>query len=135
VAKYGAGSDESPSPAGRELLALAALKNGLTRRDVPPTVSFFHGIRVEADGAIVSVGSAGADTHLDLVVHLPVIVAIANTAHPLDPASEFTVGPLEVLAWDAAGEIASIGERLSDLDPEYQRAYLNSEDVWRAANV
>src|SRR5690242_9497088 len=37
AAKYGAGEVESPSPAGRELLALAALKNGLTRRDVAPS--------------------------------------------------------------------------------------------------
>ncbi len=60
AAKYGAGEVESSSPAGRELLALAALKNGLTRRDVAPSLSFFHGVRVDADGALVSIGSAGA---------------------------------------------------------------------------
>lgn len=132
TAKYGAGEVESASPAGRELLALAALKNGLTRRDVAPSLSFFHGVRVEADGALVSTGSAGAGTAIELVTHLPLIVAIANTAHPLDPAPQFTVGSLEVLAWSAPGDLAEIDATVSERDPEYQRAYLNSEDVWSA---
>ncbi|KWX20266.1 urea carboxylase [Mycolicibacterium wolinskyi] len=131
-AKYGAGSPESASPAGRELLALAALKNGLTRRDVAPSVSFFHGVRVQPDGALVSTGSAGAGTAVELLLHLPLIVAIANTAHPLDPAPTFDVGSLEVLAWSAPDDLAEIGARLTDRDPEYQRAFLNSEDVWSA---
>ncbi|AIY45922.1 urea amidolyase associated protein UAAP1 [Mycolicibacterium fortuitum] len=130
--KYGAGEVESASPAGRELLALAALKNGLTRRDVAPSLSFFHGVRVEADGALVSTGSAGADTAVELVTHLPLIVAVANTAHPLDPEPQFTVGSLEVLAWSAADDLAEIGATVGERDPEYQRAYLNSEDVWSA---
>ncbi|NOQ62449.1 urea amidolyase associated protein UAAP1 [Mycolicibacterium fortuitum] len=132
TAKYGAGEVESASPAGRELLALAALKNGLTRRDVAPSLSFFHGVRVEADGALVSTGSAGAGTAIELVMHLPLIVAIANTAHPLDPAPQFTVGSLEVLAWSAPGDLAKIDATVGERDPEYQRAYLNSEDVWSA---
>lgn len=132
TAKYGAGEVESASPAGRELLALAALKNGLTRRDVAPSLSFFHGVRVESDGALVSTGSAGAGTAVELITHLPVIVAIANTAHPLDPAPQFTVGSLEVLAWSAPGDLAEIDATVGERDPEYQRAYLNSEDVWSA---
>ena len=37
-----------PSPAGRELFTLAAAKHGLTKRDLPPSVSFFKGVRVTA---------------------------------------------------------------------------------------
>lgn len=132
AAKYGAGEVESASPAGRELLALAALKNGLSRRDVAPSVSFFHGVRVAADGTLVSTGSGGPDAAVELITHLPLIVAIANTAHPVDPSPVFDVGPVEVLAWTAAGDLAAIGAGLGDRDPEYQRAYLNSEDVWSA---
>ncbi|MHC9293129.1 urea amidolyase associated protein UAAP1 [Mycobacterium sp. LTG2003] len=132
ITKYGAGSPESASPAGRELLALAALKNGLTRRDVAPSVSFFHGVRVQPDGELVSTGSAGAGKAVELILHLPVIVAIANTAHPLDPAPAFDVGSLEVLAWSAPEDLAEIGAHIAERDPEYQRAYLNSEDVWSA---
>lgn len=132
TAKYGAGAPESASPAGRELLALAALKHGLTRRDVAPSLSFFHGVRVEPDGTLVSTGSAGPGTTVELILHLPVIVAIANTAHPLDPAPEFDTGELEVLAWRAPEDLAEIGAGLTGRDPEYQRAYHNTEDLWSA---
>lgn len=130
--KYGAGSPESASPAGRELLILAALKNGLSRRDVPPSISLFHGIRVEPDGTLKSIGSGGAGTEVELIVHLPAIVAIANTAHPLDPAARFSTGPLEILAWSAPEDLAAIGNALTERDPEYQRAYHNTEDLWSA---
>jgi urea carboxylase-associated protein 2 len=134
AAKYGAGEVESDSPAGRELLVLAALKHGLTRRDVPPTISFFHGVRVDRDGTLVSTGSAGAGGYVDLIVHLPLVVAIANTAHPLDPAPAFSVGSVEVLAWSAPSDLADLAGRIPGTDPEYQRAFHNSEDVWRAAH-
>jgi len=134
TAKYGAGEVESASPAGRELLALAALKHGLGWRDVAPSVSFFHGVRVASDGRLESIGSAGSGAYVDLLVHLPVVVAIANTAHPLDPAPEFTVGSIEVLAWPARGDLAARSVALADTEPEYQRAFLNSEDAWHAAH-
>ena len=67
-------------------------------------------------------------------MHLPVAVAIANTAHPLDPAPEFGVGPVEILAWPAGAELAALGADLASTEPEYQRAFLNSEDAWFAAH-
>ncbi|WP_068277514.1 urea amidolyase associated protein UAAP1 [Aldersonia kunmingensis] len=134
TAKYGAGEPESGSPAGRELLVLAALKHGLTRRDVPPTLSFFHGVRVDQDGTMVSTGNADAGSYVDLLVHLPIVVAVANSAHPLDPSPVFSVGSVEVLAWSAPGDLADLARRIDDTDPEYQRAFGNSEDVWHAAH-
>ena len=55
-AKYGQGSLHSASPAGRELFTVAAAKNGLGPQDIAPPLSFFHGVRVEADGALTSTG-------------------------------------------------------------------------------
>ncbi|WP_234552100.1 urea amidolyase associated protein UAAP1 [Rhodococcus qingshengii] len=130
-AKYGQGSLHSASPAGRELFTVAAAKNGLGPQDIAPPLSFFHGVRVEADGALTSTGSAGSGATVDLLIHLPVIVMIANTAHPLDPAPQFATTSLEVLAWKAADELGS----LDDLGPEYQRAVLNTEDAWMASNL
>lgn len=126
--KYGAGHVHSASPAGRELFTLAAAKHGLTPTDVAPSVSFFHGVRVAADGTLESTGSAGVGKHVDLILHLPCTVAIVNTAHPLDPSTTFDVGPVRVLAWRAADDLAAQLER-TDTDPEYQRAVANSEDV------
>ncbi|MGW0035843.1 urea amidolyase associated protein UAAP1 [Gordonia sp. NPDC003376] len=140
TAKYDSGEAHSSSPAGRELLLLAAAKNGLTATDVAPSLSFFHGITVADDGALVSTGSAGPDTSVELIVHLPVIVALANTAHPLDPASEFATGPLEVLAWRAGTDLdtlvgGALGPEAVTVDPEYARAVANSEDAHLAAHL
>lgn len=131
TAKYGDGSPYSTSPAGRELLILGALKNGLGPRDVPPTISFFHGVTVEADGSLRSTGSAGPDTAVDLIVHLPVIVTVANTAHPLDPSPTFDTTSLEVLAWTSPDDL----DDLPNDDPEYRRAVANTEDVRIAAEA
>ncbi|GAB89020.1 urea amidolyase associated protein UAAP1 [Gordonia rhizosphera] len=132
TAKYGDGNAYSTSPAGRELFTLAAAKNGLTPTDVAPSLSFFHGVTVDDDGTLRSTGSAGPDTTVDLIVHLPCIVAIANTAHPLDPAPKFTTGRLEVLAWRAHRDLDDLLAGVADRDPEYQRAVANSEDAHRA---
>ena len=101
-ARYGDGSAQGPSPAGRELLALAAAKHGLARRDVGPTVSFFSGVAVGTDGAPGWTGSAGPGAHVLLRAEVPLLLLVANTAHPLDPRPAFTSGPLEVLAWRSA---------------------------------
>lgn len=130
TAKYGDGALHSDSPAGRELFAVAAAKHGLGRRDLPPSLSFFHGVRVRTDGSLVSIGSAGADTAVELVIHLPVIVLIANTAHPLDPSPTYDTTVLEVLAW--TGEVVA---GPADAEPEYRRAFLNTEDIWAAAQL
>ncbi|OYD69823.1 urea amidolyase associated protein UAAP1 [Rhodococcus sp. OK302] len=129
TAKYGDGSAHSGAPAGRELLTLAGAKHGLTARDLPPVLTLFHGVRVKPDGALVSTGNAGAGRELELLIHLPVIVLIANTAHPLDPEPTFNTTALEILAWAAPADL----ESLPNNDPEYLRAALNTEDAWNAA--
>ncbi|RVW07181.1 DUF1989 domain-containing protein [Prescottella agglutinans] len=128
LAKYGAGALHSASPAGRELFTVAAAKHDLGPRDLPPSLSFFHGVRVAPDGALAGTGTAGPGVHVDLLVHLPVIVLVANTAHPLDPAPDFATTPLELLAWSAPDEL----DTLPNDDPEYRRAVLNTEDAWAA---
>jgi uncharacterized protein YcgI (DUF1989 family) len=112
---------------GRAKMLLAAMKHGLDLRDVGPSVSFFKGVRVADDGSLGFIGSAGPGTAVDLLIHLPVVVALVNTAHPLDPAPAVT--GLDVLAWRA-------GEQLStpvNHDPEYLRALFNTESTWAAA--
>ncbi|MBT0566124.1 urea amidolyase associated protein UAAP1 [Williamsia sp. CHRR-6] len=134
TAKYGAGTVFSDSPAGRELFILAAAKHGLTPRDVAPSLSFFHGVRVDDAGRLVSTGSAGAGAEVDLILHLPCVFAVANTAHPLDPSPTFDTGSCEVLAWSAPDDLAGVIAGSVNTDPEYQRAVANSEDVHAAAS-
>jgi hypothetical protein len=116
-----------PTPSGRGLLLLGAIKHGLDIRDVAPSVSFFCGVRVDADGALQFSGSAGAGAAVEVLVHLPVIVVLANAAHPLDPSPEVT--GLDVLAWRAGEELTTPVNN----DPEYLRALFNTETAWAAA--
>lgn len=127
--RFGAAAPESASPAGRELFTLAALKHGLDRRDLPPSVSFFQGVRVQADGTFDWLGSAGANTSVELLLHVDAIVLVANTAHPLDPRPEFTCSPLLIHAWPAPADLARLtdGDLVGPLGPEHRQAIANTE--------
>lgn len=133
AAKYGDGRPEGPAPAGRSLFVKAAAKHGLTRRDLAPSVSFFQGIRVAADGALDWLGSAGPGTHVTMVAELPLLVLLADVAHPRDPRPEYVVGPLRVHAW--RGEATGPGDPRFDATPELHRAYLNTIDYAEARGL
>ena len=136
-ARYGSGAPESASPAGRELLLLGALKHGLGQRDLPPSLSFFQGVRVGADGAFRWEGSAGPGATVDLLLHVDAIVLLANTAHPLDPRSEFTCTPLLVHAWPAASDLDLLlaGDLVGPLGPEHLQAVANTDADLTARGV
>jgi urea carboxylase-associated protein 2 len=126
VARYGDGEAQGPSPAGRELLLLGALKHGLGPRDVPPSLSFFQRVSVEEDGALVFAGSAGPGASVTLRAELPLVVLIANVPHPMDPRESYMCTSLEVLAW--RGAPTAPGDPLWSASPEGERAYLNTMD-------
>lgn len=115
-----------PSSAARQQIRMAGAKQGLAPRDIGPTVSFFRGVRVEADGGLTATGSAGAGAFVELLVQLPVTLLIANAAHPLD---DTPVTDLDVVAWSAPSDL----NLTVNSDPEYQRAVENTESAWRAA--
>jgi urea carboxylase-associated protein 2 len=127
--RYGAGAAQSGSPAGRELLLLGALKHGLGPRDVPPTVSFFKGVRVDADGALVPTGSAGPGARVDLLLQVDALVVLANTAHPLDERPGFTGTAVDVVSWQAPDDLTALaaGALVGELGPEHRRALENTE--------
>jgi len=131
--RYGDGSPEGGTPAGRELFLLAAAKHGLGPRDIPPSISFFQGVRVEADGTLRWDGSPAPGGAVELRAELPVVVLIANVPHPLDPRDEYVCSPLQVLAW--RGEPTGPGDPLWDAQPENHRAYLNSADYAEARGL
>ncbi|HEX4587679.1 MAG TPA: urea amidolyase associated protein UAAP1 [Mycobacterium sp.] len=136
-AKYGAAAPESASPAGRELFLVGALKHGLGQRDLPPSMSFFKGVRVTPDGTLRWEGSAGPGTTVDLLLHVDAILLLANTAHPLDPRPEFTCSPLRVHGWPAAAELTALaaGELVGPLSPEHRQAIANTDADLAARGV
>jgi urea carboxylase-associated protein 2 len=122
--RYGDGSPQGGTPAGRELLILGAAKFDLEPRDIPPTISFFHGIFVEPDGSFTSTGSAGAGASVTLRFELPVVLLIANVPHPLDPRSEYVSTPLRIRAW--AGQPGRADDAEATATPEAARAFANT---------
>jgi urea carboxylase-associated protein 2 len=131
--KYGDSAPQGPSPSGRELFTLAAAKHGLAPRDLPPSVSFFKGVRVNPDGGLAFTGGAGPGKAVELLAELPLIILIANVPHPVDPRPAYTCGPLRVHAWRSAPTTA--GDPGWDATPEAHRAYLNTADYLAARGL
>jgi urea carboxylase-associated protein 2 len=132
-ARYGDGSPHGGTPAGRELLVLAALKNGLGPGDVPPSLSFFQGVRIGPDGATEFTGSAGAGARVRLRLELPCVVLLANVPHPVDPRPDYVSTPLQVRAW--RGSPASLDAPEATATPEAVRAFGNTTDYARARGL
>ncbi|UFS93851.1 DUF1989 domain-containing protein [Nocardia huaxiensis] len=117
-----------PTPAARDRLLLAGVKQGLEPRDLGPTVSLFRGVRVESDGALTPTGAAGAGAAVDLLIQLPVTLLVANAEHPLDLAP---TTDLDVVAWSAPEDLSVP----HNTDPEYLRAVQNTERDWTARTL
>lgn len=126
VERYGDGAPESGSPAGRELFALGAAKQGLSRRDIPPCVTFFKGVRIDGAGRPHFTGAKGSGAHLTLRAEMPLVMLIANAAHPLDPRSTYTCTPLEIVAW--RDRRTGPADALWGASPERRRAFENTAD-------
>jgi uncharacterized protein len=125
--RYGSGSPEGPSPAGRELFVLAAAKHGLGPRDLPPSMSFFKGVRVDpTSGALEWKGGSGIPTMVELRAEVPLLILIANTAHPIDPREAWQCSTLEVLAW--AGPPTGPQDEIWSSTPERARAFENTAE-------
>jgi urea carboxylase-associated protein 2 len=131
--RYGDGAPQGGSPAGRELFLIAAAKHGLGIRDLPPSVSFFKGVRVEEDGRLLFLDSARPGLSVELRAELPLVVLVANVPHPLDPRAEYTCTTLSVEAW--RGEPTRPGDSLWIATPEVERAFLNTADYAEARGI
>ena len=126
-AKYGDGRVEGPCPSARDRLIVALAKFGLDRRDLPPTISFFKGVRVDDTGALhLDAVPATAGAFVELRLELDVIVSVANVPHVLDTREQYTCTPLRITSW--RGALAQpVGAR-RESTPERERACLNTDD-------
>jgi urea carboxylase-associated protein 2 len=128
--RYGDGSAGGPTPAPRELFKLAAAKHDLSPRDIPPSLSFFKGVRVGASGELDFSPTATPGAFIEIKAELPLIVLIANTPHRLDPRPDYVNTPLSVLAW--RGEPTQPEDPLWSSTPEIERALWNTYDYRNA---
>jgi urea carboxylase-associated protein 2 len=125
--KYGDGRVDGPFPNARDRLVVALAKFGLERRDLPPSISFFKGVRVDLSGALVlDPVPAAAGTYVDLRAELDVYVSVANVPHVLDRRPGYVCTTLRLIAWREAP--AGPDDPLRSASPEATRAYLNTDD-------
>jgi uncharacterized protein YcgI (DUF1989 family) len=96
---------------------------------VHPCINLFKGVRIAADGATEpQFGPFAPGRTVVLRAEMDVIVVIANCPHVLD-GRPWSVTPLRATAW--RGAIAGEDDMIRNATPEGQRAFLNTEDLYR----
>ena len=79
------------TPTVRELLAVAAAKHGLDRRDLPPGINLFKSVgRRRRRRAARSTAHPRPARAVELRAELDVLVLLANVPHPLDDRPDYT---------------------------------------------
>ena len=126
AARYGDGTASGPSPGARELLALAAAKHGLERRDLPNPLTLFKGVRIGDDGSTTFEGATRTGVFVELRAEVDVLVVLANSPHPLDPRPTHTGTSVRCTAWHAARPDP---DPFRDSTPERRRAFENTEHL------
>lgn len=125
--KYGDGAVHGRFPNARDRFAVALAKFGLDRRDIVPSVSFCKGARVTENGSLTFVPGAGAGAYVALRAEMPVLFAVANVPHVLDPRKQYVATALRLTAWQA--EPTTRADALWSSTPEIERAFLNTEQL------
>lgn len=110
---------------------LAAAKLGLTRRDVHPCLNLFSAVRVSDAGEVEWSGACSAGAAVELRAELPLLVALSNCPHPLDPSPAYDPGPVEVAIIGA--EPVPEDDFCRTASEEAQRGFANTA-AWIAAN-
>lgn len=127
--RYGDGSNAGDHPSARDRLLLGAAKHGLGRRDVHPCINLFKGVAIAADGGVAArIGPFAPGRALVLRADMDVILVLANCPHVLD-TRPWSVTPLRATAW--RGAVAGPDDAIRNATPERQRAFLNTDDLYR----
>jgi len=93
LAAYG-----EPSRNTHENFLAAASKLGLGLRDIPPCVTFFAPVSLDAEGRFGWNGvRKKAGDFVDLRAEMDIVLVLSNCAHPLDPARPAASGPVTLV--------------------------------------
>ena len=100
----------------------AAAKIGLGLRDIPPCVTFFAPVSVDAKGAFHwNASRKRPGDFVDLRAEMNVIVVLSNCAHPLNPVRPPASGPVTLIRHRAPP--AAPDDACRTISPEIVRAY------------
>jgi uncharacterized protein len=76
----------------------AAAKIGLGLRDIPPCVTFFAPVSLDANGRFLwTERRKRAGDFVDLRAEMNLVLVLSNCAHPLDPARPADTGPITLI--------------------------------------
>lgn len=122
LAQYGPG----PWRNARDNFVLAALKSGLSRRDVGSCVTFFAPVSVGADGRFAwRDGGRRPGDFVEVRAEMPLRLALSTAPHPLDPAPAYAPGAIEAIRW--RGPAAPGDDPCRIASPEARRGFENTE--------
>jgi uncharacterized protein YcgI (DUF1989 family) len=100
----------------------AASKLGLGLRDIPPCVSFFAPVSVDAAGRFIWNGARKRPgDFVDLRAETDLVLVLSNCAHPLDPARPAANGPITLVRHRAPS--AASDDPCRTTSPEIVRAF------------
>jgi urea carboxylase-associated protein 2 len=126
---YGQGGNYSPFPNARDRFLIALQKFGLSKKDIPPTISLFKTVRIEEDGTTTFIDkSSKAGDYVELRAEMNVILVLVNSPHVLDERKAYTATPVRITAW--RGPVTPADDAVRNSTPEALRAFLNTEDFF-----
>lgn len=115
-----------PVRSTRENLIAAVAKFGLSKRDIPPVVTFFAPVAVDETGAFAwREGVRREGDYVALRAEQNLLVALSNCPHPLDSALEFDPGDVALTVSAAAHVDADDICRTATAEAE--RAFQNTD--------
>ena len=122
LAQYGPG----PWRNTRDNFILAALKLGLSRRDIGTCITLFAPVSVDAAGRFTwRDGVRRPGDFVELRADMDLRVALSAAPHPLDPAVSYAPGAIEVIRW--RGPPAGAGDPCRTASSEARRGFENTE--------
>ncbi|WP_428665856.1 urea amidolyase associated protein UAAP1 [Reyranella sp.] len=111
-----------PARNTHENFLAAASKLGLGLRDIPPCVTFFAPVSLDADGRFGWDGMRKkAGDFVDLRAEMDVVLVLSNCAHPTDPARPAASGPVTLVRHRAPPPAP--GDPCRTRSPEIVRAF------------
>ena len=110
----------------RDNLIGAVSKFGLSRRDIPPTITFFAALVVDEAGAFTwRDGARQAGDFIELRAEMDLAVTLSNCPHPLDPTTTFDPGSVRLARYRAP--TAGAGDLCRTATAEARRAFENTD--------
>ena len=111
-----------PSRNTHDNFLAAASKLGLGLRDIPPCVTFFAPVSLDAQGRFIWNGARKkAGDFVDLRAEMDLVLVLSNCAHPLDPARPAANGAVSVVRHRAP--LPGKDDPCRTMSPEIVRAF------------